>query len=328
MIRVGIISGGPSNEHAVSKMSGDSILKSLARSKTLQGVPIFIDQDGAWHLYGVPSTPQEVRSHIDVAWNALHGEYGEDGKLQQLLENLKIPYTGSTPLASAISMNKRMTKEQVSKLGVSTPKDLVIEDYRKNSDMDPAVYLKEAVQKVFLKFAPPWVVKPVSGGSSLGVFIAKTRTELLEALQKVSETPGDILIEEYITGREASIAVVDDFRSGRPYVSLPIEIAVPKGRFFDYDAKYKHEATIRVPGNFTKEEREKLAKLGKCVHEGLGLRHYSRSDFIISPKGIYFLEVNTSPGMTPMSLLPQALEAGGATMREFVEHVVGLAMKN
>ena len=178
MIRVGVIRGGVSPEYEISLQTGGRVLQTLAEklSSKYKPVDILIDRDGLWHVGGLPASLPRIQHGADVFFNALHGEYGEDGKLQQLLENLNIPYTGSGPLASAVGMNKSLTKEHFTRLGFKTPRHEYVFSY-KNAGTDPAVdgaseplekYLERSAYKVFQKLPPPWVVKPVSGGSSIG----------------------------------------------------------------------------------------------------------------------------------------------------------------
>ena len=137
-----------------------------------------------------------------------------------------------------------------------------------------------------------------------------------------------VLVEEYIKGREATVGVIDDFRGEKTYALMPVEIIPPpEHSFFNYEAKYGGKSIERVPGNFTQEEKNELTNTARAVHEGLGLSHYSRSDFILSPRGLYFLEVNTLPGLTDESLLPKAVAAIGSRLPDFLEHVLDLAQR-
>lgn len=330
MLRVGVLRGGPSNEYEVSLATGASVLSALQNqlSEKYTPVDILITRDGVWNMQGKEIKPQDLMQRVDVLWNALHGFYGEDGQVQQLLESLQIPYTGSGPLASALGMNKKFSKTYGAIDGIKTPHDYVVRDMREVAPTtDPSVYLKEEVQKIFLKLSPPWVVKPLSGGSSLGVSIVKTQSELLDALTILGEYPGDILVEEYLFGKEATVSVLDDYRGEKIYSALPIEIRTPKDRFFDYEMKYGGEAQEISPGNFSAEEKNTLQEAAKIIHRALGLRHYSRSDFIVTPRGVYFLEVNTHPGLTNQSLLPKALAPLGIEFHEFIEHILNLALQ-
>jgi D-alanine-D-alanine ligase len=313
--RVGVVRGGPSSEYDVSIRSGGTVLRHLPEDKYI-GIDLLITKDGTWHKNGIPTTLEDIQHHVDVVWNALHGYYGEDGKIQQELEQFGIPYTGSEVLPSAIAMNKVLAKEHVAGLGVRTPRFIFIGEDES---------LEEGVFRAFRTLGFPAFVKPASGGSSVATQLVKNYRELEDAVEEASAY-GDILIEEYIRGREATVCVIDMGTEGGVHVLHPIEIVPMNGNeFFNFDAKYSGASEEIYPGRFTPEESSALRELSARVHQGLGLRHYSRSDFIVSPRGIYFLEANTLPGMTDASLLPKAITGEGITLAEFIDHVLTMA---
>ncbi|MFA6898013.1 MAG: ATP-grasp domain-containing protein, partial [Candidatus Paceibacterota bacterium] len=172
------------------------------------------------------------------------------------------------------------------------------------------------------------IIKPIGSGSSFGVAKAENFHELEAVLPRVLSEFGSALIEEFISGREATCGVVENFRGQKLYSLLPIEIIKPTGNdIFDYETKYGGEAKEICPGNFSPSEKTESQRLAKEAHEALGLRHYSRSDFIVNPKrGIYTLETNTLPGLTSESLFPKALEAVGADLPSFLDHLVKQAL--
>lgn len=317
-IRVSVLRGGPSSEYAVSLKTGESILKHLSEEK-YHTRDVLIDKRGLWHLRGIPVEPRQALEQSDVVVNALHGEWGEDGKVQRLLETFGIPYTGSGPLSSAIAMHKGMTKEYARRAGIKTPKGVVL---------NVAHDIGKRISELFRTLPLPAVIKPIDRGSSVGVTIARDWFEFNEGIQKAFEVSPNILIEEYIPGKEATAGVIDHFRGEELYALLPVEIVPPKNTFYDYDSKYVSDETdYRIPGRFSRAETAELMHLAKAIHQTLGLRHYSRSDFIVSPRGIYFLEVNTLPGMTSHSLIPKSVEAVGSTLPEFLDHIVTLALE-
>ena len=173
----------------------------------------------------------------------------------------------------------------------------------------------------------PAVVKPIVGGSSIGVTLAKSFNDLRDGVYKALSHSPKILIEEYINGREATCGVVEGFRGEELHALMPIEI-IPssKSGFFDYDAKYNGAAQEICPANFDRVIKEEIQRLAIEAHKALGLRHYSRSDFIVSPRGIYFLEVNTLPGLIEGFLLPKELDAAGSSLPEFLDHLITLAL--
>jgi len=174
----------------------------------------------------------------------------------------------------------------------------------------------------------PAVVKPVSAGSSVGVSLAHSLGELETALEEAFRYSDQAIVEEKISGREATCGVIENFRGLPVYSLLPVEIIKPQDRdFFDYHAKYSGKSQEICPGNFSAGEKEEIQRLAKEAHRVLGLRHYSRSDFIIHPKrGIYILETNSLPGLTPESLFPISLEAVGSNLPEFLDHIVTEAL--
>ncbi len=331
MIKVGVIRGGISGEYEVSLASGAQVLEHL-RGDILKdkykAIDIFIDQDGIWHINGVPVTLDKVASKVDVIVNALHGDYGEDGKVQQLLEELHIPYTGSGPFASAVGYNKFLTKQEFAKMGIKTPKHILFPAYQEDFDGPREQYAKNKAKEVWEKLPPPWIVKPLTGGSSMGVHVCKTFEALVLAFETGMNENVSVLVEEFIKGKEATVGVINNFRGKNVYTLPPIEIRIPKeSTFFDNTVKYNGKSQEICPGNFTEEEKVELERLAALIHSGLDLSHYSRSDFIVHPqKGIYALEVNTLPGLTNESLMPKAINAVGSSLPEFIEHIIKLAV--
>lgn len=330
MIRVGVIRGGVSGEYEVSLKTGSNVLSHLRGNKLnhkYKPIDIFIDKNGAWHISGKPVSMDTVASSVDVIFNALHGDYGEDGKVQQLLDRWNIPYTGSGAFASALGYNKQLTKEQFASLGIKTPAHMVISQIP-DIDMDINKYAISIAKQIHDQLPPPWIIKPMSGGSSVGMKMCYIYGDLIDAFVNGINKENDVLVEEMIEGREATIGVIDNFRNKEVYVLPSIEIRVPKTKkFFDYEAKYTGISEEVCPGNFSRSEKDELEKLASQIHIGLNLSHYSRSDFIIHPKrGIYALEVNTLPGLTDESLIPKMLYAVGSNVPEFIDHIITLTL--
>lgn len=328
MKRIGVIRGGISPEHEISLKTGSAILRALHGQLSHKYIPIdiLIDRDGMWYMRGVPFDPRELSKKIDVAVNALHGFYGEDGKLQKFLDDIQIPYTGSGALASAIAMHKGLAKEYFQKAGVQTARGIEI-PYEAEYGSEHA---KNFARDIWQRMGPPWIVKPITGGSSVGTHVCNTFDKLSSAIEENFENKNDILVEEFITGREATVGVVNGYRGESLYVLPPIEIVKPaQCSFFDFNAKYSGESQEICPGNFTPETKDELVRLARLIHEELGLHHYSRSDFIVHPRrGIFALEVNTLPGLTEESLLPKAIVSIGGTFDDFIDHLICLAEKN
>lgn len=317
-IKVAVLRGGPSSEYDVSLKTGESVLKHLPSK--YEGVDIFISKDGVWHLNGMPKKPVDALKHVDVVFVALHGQFGEDGKVQRILEHIGIPFTGSNSFPSALAMNKHLTKNALARL-----KDKIKFAFHKIFTKDEVV--EKGLHQIFREIPHPSIVKPVSAGSSVGVTVVHKFNDLESAFKFAFEHSDSVIVEEFIQGKEATCGVLDHFRNERHYALLPVEI-IPhtKSPFFDYNAKYGGESQEICPGNFDAETKKIIQEAAQAIHGELGLRHYSRSDFIVHPKrGIFFLETNTLPGLTPESLLPKSIHAVGSSLPEFLDHVLTLA---
>ncbi len=316
-IRVGVLRGGPSSEYEVSLNTGKSVLNELAEHPEYTPVDVFVDKAGNWHLYGAPLDPAELHSHVDVVFNAMHGEYGEDGRVQQILESLRMPYTGSGVIPSALAMHKARAKEHFKREGIPTAASAT---FSIELDTD------ETLREIFRSVPGPYIVKPLNGGSSVGVRLANSYPELHEAVYDVTITYPEVLIERVVKGKEATCGVIDDFRGEKYYALLPVEIIPPDASsFFDYDAKYGGGTQEICPGRFSREETRMIQEYAKKAHRTLGMRDYSRSDFIVTPKRVYILETNSLPGLTSESLLPKSLRAVGSSVIEFLHHTISRA---
>lgn len=315
-VKVAVLRGGPSSEYDVSLKSGATVLRHLPEE--YEPHDVFIDRTGNWHHRGIEVDPADLPARFDVAFNALHGEYGEDGKIQRILDTLGMRYTGSKALASALAMNKAQTKDILKSHGILMPMHAVVV---KGDDID-----RKALE-LWRTFPQPLVVKPAGLGSSVGVSIAKTFNELVYSLKRILEYTPAAVVEEYVSGREATVGVVDLMHDKDVHALPPVEIRIPPtSELFDYEAKYGGGTEEICPGTFSSEETRELQEMSEYIHRTLDLRHYSRSDFIIHPRrGIFFLETNTLPGLTEHSLLPKALRAEGVELSDFLRHVIEMA---
>ena len=255
----------------------------------------------------------EVCALADCVFLGLHGEDGEDGKIQAALELLGIPYTGSDHLSSAMALDKTVTKIMMEAAGIPTPawKQFVLSS--------------EKQQQIAESCKVPCVVKVTNGGSSIGVYICNTKQELKDALTQAESFHMNILVEEKIDGRELTIPIL-----GEKALNA-IEIIPPEGKTtFDYVAKYQsgEEGAREIcPADISAEQQALLGKLALRLHKALGLSVYSRTDFILDRDGKpWCLEVNTLPGMTPNSLIPRAAKLEGLTYEQLCEKIVELSL--
>ncbi len=288
--------GGMSSEREVSLMSGKAILKALL-DLGYSAQPIEADGRVAERL---------AEKKIEVAFIGLHGALGEDGSIQGLLEMLRIPYTGSGILASALSMNKLVSRQIFLQNGLAVPQFVFLPG-------------PEGAKRTLsrLPFSPPVVVKPCQEGSSVGVAIASEEKEIFRAAEKAFEFGGGILVEEYVKGREIEVGVLDDAALG------VIEI-VPKVGFYDYRAKYTEGlAEHFFPAPIPEKDYARVMELGLKAHRLLGCEGATRVDFLYREPGEFFLlEVNSLPGMTPLSLLPEIARGAGIPFSQLVERIL------
>jgi len=318
-IRVGVLRGGPSGEYEVSLQTGATVLKNLP--ERYSGHDILISRDGVWHWSGIPRVPEKVLNNVDVVFNALHGNYGEDGKVQSVLEQFKIPYTGSRPVPSSISMNKTLSKKFFREKEIKTPVSIIFH---------PAQHVHSEALELFRSFPQPSVIKPASGGSSIGVTVTNNFLDFEKGIEIALRHGSAALVEEFIRGKEVSVTVLESSKDHTHYSLSPVEIVHRSpNNFFDYNCKYEAGAQKICPAeNISLREKEQVQQLALRAHRTMGLRHYSNSDFIIHPsRGIYLLEVNSLPGLTTNSLLPIALISAGISVSDFLEHVLSLALQ-
>lgn len=292
--KVAVLRGGPSHGYEQSLKTGAYVLNVLRELPDLyEPMDIFISRDGEWHRGGLVLRPEQALHDIDVVWNGLHGEYGEDGQIQRLLDSLKIPYTGSEALASSLSHNKHLAKDLYKQHSLLTPEFELITEEDFNEDR---------LLFIFRNFMHPVVVKPADGVHSLGVGLAHTFHELKEVIKETFKHSPKVIVEEHIKGTLVSCCVVENAKGEDLYTLIP---------------------TGRRPQG----ENEIISYMSRKAHEALGLRHYSSSDFIITPRGrIYILETNALPAIHEEAPLQESLSATGWKSDALVRHLLELAI--
>ena len=321
-IKVGVVYGGISNERAISVLSGKEVIKGLSRKK-YNVFPIEITKKGAWVLnkkklivFDKENGP--ARSDIkkfDVIFIALHGTFGEDGKVQAILDTIGVSYTGSGVLASALGFNKVKTLELARSASIKTPRYTQL---RKNS--------KNKSQAVKYAGGYPLVVKPNRSGSSVGVSIIKNKREFASALKRAFKEDSEVIAEEYIKGRELTCGVLGN--SGKTkLIALPSVEIITKEKFFDYHAKYFSKDTKEIcPARVSKTIEQRVRNASVKIHEVLGCDGLTRSDFIVKGGRPYLLEITPLPGLTQASLCPKEARAVGMTFSEFLDKQITLAL--
>jgi len=316
MQRIGILRGGVSEEYDLSLKTGANVQRAL-RKAGLEAVDMLLDKDGVLHIKGIPVDMETAKQQVDTIWNALHGSFGEDGQLQQLFDEYDIPYTGSTPEAAELAFNKQKAKEHAKELGINTPASILVIPEGNES-------VSEVTQRIYKTMAPPWVVKPLTGGGSMRTYFAFTPLELAQFVEESIADRQPFLAEQYIYGREAAVGVIDHFRNQDPYVLPVMEIQSPARGILDNETRTGEEAYARLHGGFTADERAVLSELARKLHTHFGAKDYSQSEFIIDQRGKpWFIELDTHPHLTSNSPFLAALDAVGASLQEFVKSVVG-----
>lgn len=308
--------GGPSAERKISLATGKNIIAALdARKYSVR--PVIIPKNG-----GLPALPK-----ADVAFIAMHGKYGEDGTIQAILEALKIPYTGSGVLASALGMDKPRASAVFAAAGLTVPEFLLIT----KKDFKRGVRLNAIIKR--LRF--PMVTKPADQGSSVGTSIVKNAHELKQGIREALRYSDRAIIQKFIRGREITCGVLEthprptqtEFGSVLPLP--PIEIRPQKGKFYDYRSKYEDGGSEHIipPPGLSKRTIKMIQNAACRAHQVIGCSGMSRSDFILGEDGrLYILEINTIPGMTKTSLLPEAAKAAGLDFSKLVDTIINTAL--
>ena len=295
-----VVLGGNSGERAVSLESGRACIKAL--KKKGYKVKIFDPKIKNFNLIN--------KKNIDVIFNALHGKDGEDGVAQSYFEYLKIPYTHSGVISSYNSMNKIISKEIFKKNNIKTPKFISI----KKSELKKNIIQKELS---FNKIRYPIVLKPINEGSSLGVEVCKDQKKLLTLINKLFKKYDELILEEYIGGQEVQVAVIN----GKPVGAIEL---IPRRLFYDYKAKYTKKAKTKhiMPANLTRQKYKEVLNIAKKTHKVLNCRGVTRSDFKFYKNNFYLLEINTQPGMTSLSLVPEIASYEGINFENLVEKIL------
>jgi len=298
--KVLVVLGGTSGERAVSLDSGRACIKAL--KKIGYKISTFDPKKKSFNLIDKKKT--------DVIFNALHGKDGEDGVAQSYFEYLRIPYTHSGVISSYNAMNKVISKEIFKKNKIKSPEYFVLEKEEYNK-----VKLLKCIKRKKIKF--PIVVKPINEGSSIGVKICKNILDLNKSAKFLFRKYVELIFEPYIGGQEIQVAVLNGDSLG----AIELE---PKRKFYDYKAKYSKSAKTKhiMPANLTRSKYKKVLQIAKKAHNVLGCKGITRSDFKFFKNQFYLLEINTQPGMTSLSLVPEIANYKGISFENLVEKIL------
>lgn len=309
-MKIAVLRGGTSEERAVSLKTGAAVISALKES--------------GHQVYDIdPTSPNILIAELqniapEFVFIALHGRAGEDGIIQSLLEYLDLPYNGSGPLASGMAFHKGVAKKIFMAQKISTADYVEIVADR---DFD----LEKTTDRLLHRVPLPLVIKPARQGSTIGITIAKTETQIREGLRSALEFDSELVIERFISGTEVTVSLLGN----DPIQVLPlIEIESAK-EVYDYEAKYTPGMSRHIiPPRLTTSQIELASKVALSAHRALGCSGLSRSEVIVNNEGAYILEVNTLPGMTGTSLFPDAAKAAGISFNQLVERIISLGIES
>ena len=341
--RVAVVMGGVSSEHDISLLSGRNVCNGLPRGR-FQVRPVVITRENRWLLYPnwleaehkFESMPAEIEAvdagralaelvaiGIDCVFIALHGPGGEDGVIQGFFQTAGIPYTGSGVLGNAVGMDKIISKRLMMQLGIPTAPFLVADSDALRADSGSFIRSVEG------EIGYPCVAKVANEGSSHNMGIAADEKELNALLERIALPGKQILVEEFVSGRELTCAVIDRVGWERPRALPPTELVPQTSSFFDFEAKYTPGATEEItPAPIGGDTTARVQQLALSCHSGLLCSGMSRTDMIMRESGdLVVLEINTIPGLTETSLIPQAAAAAGISFAELLEMQVEWAIE-
>jgi D-alanine-D-alanine ligase len=297
--KIGILTGGDSAERAISLKSSEAI-KNACNDLGYETIQIILD--------GNVSKIISELENVDFVFIALHGGKGENGVIQGLLDSLNVPYNGSGVLASSLGMEKSITKQLIRSCGLDTP------DWKTFLDVDES---KKYIPKTF-----PVVVKPSADGSTLGLSIIKNQSELITAIELADQYDGNIMIENYIEGRELTVTIIGQ-------QIYPILEIIPKHKFYDYECKYEKGMSDYIcPSKLSQKLTETIQSIALDIFHKLQCSGYARADFILDKDNTpWFLEINTLPGMTTTSLVPKSAYSAGISFNNLIKLIIDESLK-
>lgn len=316
---IAIILGGYSSEYKISIKSGEVVYKTLSKEKDLNLYKVIIKKDEWYHedkdfkkhqikkdTFQIIKNDQLI--DIDLVFNTIHGIPGENGEIQSYFEKIGINQTSSNSNESKITFDKNICKNEIKKIGYLTPKSLIIS---KNDKYD--------IEEILSILKLPIFIKPNAGGSSFGISRVDEKKNIINAINFCLKEDDNALIEEEINGREISVGVI---KYKNDIISLPPTEIISHNSFFDYDAKYNGESDEITPANISIEEEEEVRRISLDIYKKLNLKGFSRCDFILRNKLFYFLEINTNPGLTEESILPQQAKAANISLKDLFRSVI------
>ncbi len=308
MKKVAIIYGGTGNEHEVSVSSAKNILENIDREK-FDVLEVFVGKNKNFkigeEIFDEQNGINEMKNrNINVVFPIIHGEYGEDGQLQEKLEEAGIKFVGHSSEVSRLTIDKNKTNEILQENGINIPQSKIINE-----------------NDLTIPFSFPIIVKPIDEGSSVDLFKFENDEEYKNYLGKIFENHNEMLAQEFVKGREFTCGVIEINNVATPLIAS--EVILTKGELFDYEAKYTQSGCIEItPAEVDDDLMNKIKETAVKCHKILGCRSFSRTDMILKDDKLYVLEINTVPGMTKTSFIPQQAKVGGYNMKELISLLV------
>lgn len=299
--RVGILRGGAGKDYKSSLQKGGEIILYISENLRDKWKPfdILVDKEGAWHLNGVPIVPLKLLYKVDVVWNLSQQSFSN------ILESFSVPHIGIPPFSPVFNKSKEMLRKHMKSIGMQMPRSIVLPLYQEDIDGPMDKYIIKKAKEVHNKFPAPWIVKSFTEDTNMGMHLAKTFPELVDAIEDAAKHDKSILVEEFIAGKVASVHSVLHFRNQDIYT-------FPLGNSF---------------GSFSSDEKEKIATLAKNLHKHLEVKHYLKSDFILTPRGkVYLLSFELIPDLKPDSHFSQVCESVGAKTHHIIDHILERAL--
>jgi len=299
--RVGVLRGGAGGHYAISLKRGGDIISHISENlpDKYKVYDILIDKDHVWHINGLPINPADLMNKVDVVWNAAHPSFSN------ILASLSIPNVGSSPFSNTIDGSREMLREHMKKIGVEMPRHLLFPVYQRDFDGPIELYAIKKAKEVHQKFPAPWIIRSFISDSSMGVHLAKTFDELVGAIEDGVKHQTSILVEEFISGKVASVHSVPNFRGQDFYIFPPISVF----------------------GSLSLPEKEKLIGLGRDLHSHMGAKYYLKSSFVLNKRGkVYLLNIDSKLDPNKDSYFSQVCESVGARTDQVIEHILEQAL--
>lgn len=305
-LKVAIVRGGISPEYNVSLDTGGSIA-SVLKELSHEIEDVLITQEGEWICRGLPTDPHKICQRSDLVWNCLHGEFAEDGRFENSIAGLGVKVVGKTGWGSALCLNKDLAKRHAESYGFPVLPHIII----RPDDFEKA-------KKVHDTFSGPWIIKPIKGGSSLGVVLAKSFPELQSNLAKI-ET--EVIVEPFYKGREIIVGVIPEIRQKKWYSTIVLELK-KKDNFLKYEDLKNGDYNLLPLKDYGIEQKHALSEMAEIIGDVFGLNYMYLTQWIETSRGYFLIDIDTLPSLHENSIFRKSAEYSGVTLKEIIENIL------